>query len=86
MARPGARWVLPTFCHDETAVSWLLSRVVAVTGFPSRRRFTLRTLDQALEDAGLVPEELELLPGPIPIGYAEGTFSAEDPPEADRKL
>lgn len=86
VARPGARWVLPTFCHDETAVSWMLSRALALIGFPSRRRFTLRTLGQTLDEAGLVTEPLELLPGPIPIGYAEGTFGAEDPPDVDREV
>lgn len=38
--RPGGMLVLPTFCHDETKVSWLLSRVLAATGFPGERRFT----------------------------------------------
>lgn len=72
--RPGGRLVVPTFCHDETALSWVTSRVLAVTGFPGHRRFTLSTLRSAMETAGLSTTRTELLPGLIPIGYIEGTF------------
>lgn len=74
VVRPGGLWVLPTFCHDETAVSWAISRVLALTGFPGQRRFTLASLRGTLEGAGLRVSRLELIAGPIPIGYAEGVF------------
>jgi len=74
MLRPGGRLIVPTYCHDETAISWTVSRILAATGFPGRRRFTLQRLRRSLEEAGLRLGRTELLPGLIPIGYAEGTF------------
>lgn len=74
VSRPGGRVVVPTFCHDETALSWVVSRALAVTGFPGHRRFTAKSLRQAVEDAGVRVTRTETLPGLIPIGYVEGTF------------
>lgn len=77
MVKPGGRIVVPTFCHDETAVSWIVSRALAVTGFPGHRRFTAGSLRQAVEDGGVRATRTETLPGLIPIGYVEGTFGPE---------
>lgn len=65
--------VAPTFCHDETRLSWLVSRALAVTGFPSQRRFTAASLRDALERAGFAVRRQETVPGLIPIVYAEAT-------------
>jgi ubiquinone/menaquinone biosynthesis C-methylase UbiE len=73
VVKPGGRIVVPTFCHDETGLSWVVSRALAVTGFPGRRRFTARSLQQAVEEAGVRVSRTETLPGLIPIGYVEGT-------------
>ena len=72
--KPGGRLVVPTFCHDETALSWAVSRVLALTQFPGQRRFRLATLHAALESAGMEVTRTQLIPGPIPIGYVEGLF------------
>ena len=69
--KPGGSLVAPTFCHDETRMSRLISRLLAVSGFPGHRRFTLRSLCSALEDNGLKIVRTELLPGLIPIGFVE---------------
>ena len=74
VVRPGGRIVVPTFCHDETGLSWVVSRALAVTGFPGHRRFTSKSLRQAVEDAGVRVTRAEVLPGVIAIGYVEGTF------------
>ena len=79
MLKPGGRLIVPTYCHDETALSWAVSRVLAVTGFPGHRRFTARGLQASLESASLQLTRAELLPGLIPIGYVEGTFDGEKP-------
>lgn len=50
VSKPGGRVVVPTFCHDETALSWVVSRALAVTGFPGHRRFTAKSLRQAVEE------------------------------------
>ena len=74
VTKPGGLLVAPTFCHDQTWFSWLASRVFSVSGFPGHRRFTLRSLDDALEENGLDVIRSELLPGLIPIGYVEARF------------
>lgn len=74
MLRSGGRLIVPTFCHDETRLSRVVSRVLAVTGFPGHRRFSTRSLIEALERTGLHVTRAETVPGLIPIGYVEGTF------------
>ena len=74
VAKPGGLLVAPTFCHNETKVSWLLSRLFAITGFPVHRRFTIESLCAALEENGLRVVKFESLPGLIPIGYVEAVF------------
>lgn len=78
VVKPGGKVVVPTFCHDETALSWMVSRVLAVTGFPGHRRFTAKSLRQAVEAAGLRVTRAETLSGLIPIGYVEGMFPGAD--------
>ena len=72
--KPGGRIIAPTFCHDETALSWVVSRALAVTGFPGHRRFSAKSLRQALEAGRVCVTRAETLPGLIPVGYVEGTF------------
>jgi phosphatidylethanolamine/phosphatidyl-N-methylethanolamine N-methyltransferase len=72
--RPGGKLVAPTFCHAETRVSRAVSRVLALTGFPSQRRLSSRTLQEALEHAGLHVTRQETLPGLIPISFVAGEF------------
>ncbi|MFZ5445115.1 MAG: class I SAM-dependent methyltransferase [Myxococcota bacterium] len=74
VTKKGGRIVVPTYCHDETAVSWVISRALAVTGFPGHRRFTAQSLIEAIEGANVSALRTELLPGLIPIAYVEGTF------------
>lgn len=72
---PGGVIVVPTFCHDETVLSWCTSRVLALTGFPGHRRFTSASLRAALEATGVQVAYEECLPGLIPVGYIDGEFS-----------
>jgi ubiquinone/menaquinone biosynthesis C-methylase UbiE len=71
VTKPGGLLIAPTFCHDETKVSWLVSRLLAVSGFPGHRRFTMQLLCGVLEENGLQVVRAELLPGLIPIGFVE---------------
>lgn len=70
----GGKLVTPTFCHDETWLSAILSRAASLTGFPSHRRFTARSLRQALEAFGARVDRAETLPGLVPICYVEATL------------
>jgi ubiquinone/menaquinone biosynthesis C-methylase UbiE len=74
VTKPGGSLVVPTFCHDETRLSWLVSRVLAVSGFPGHRRFTMQSLRKALEENSVKVVGAELLPGLIPVGFVEGVF------------
>lgn len=73
--KPGGRLIAPTFCHDETRTSWVVSRVLGLTGFPGHRRFTVASLARALEERGLHVRERRTLPGLLPIGYVDGSFA-----------
>jgi ubiquinone/menaquinone biosynthesis C-methylase UbiE len=72
--RPGGKLVAPTYCHAETRASRAVSRVLALTGFPSQRRLSSRTLREALEHSGLRITRQETLPGLIPISFVAGAF------------
>jgi phosphatidylethanolamine/phosphatidyl-N-methylethanolamine N-methyltransferase len=72
VTRSGGRLIAPTYCHDETKLSRLASRLFALTRFPGHRRFTVRSLALELESAGLDVTRVELIGGLIPIGYCEG--------------
>lgn len=73
MLKPAGILILPTFCHDVTRVSRLMSRLLAITSFPSERKFTLESMTEALNDSGIAVSFAESLPGLIPIGYVVGT-------------
>lgn len=75
VVRPGGKLVVPTFCHDETGMSSVISRLLALTGFPGRRRFTSRSLRDELERAGLRIDRQETVPGLIPVSYVDGVFA-----------
>jgi len=79
MLKPGGTLIAPTFCHDETRVSWLMSRLLAITSFPGHRRFTTATLTEAIAQSGITVTRAETLSGLLPIGYVEGVLQ---PPNA----
>ena len=72
--RPDGKLVVPTFCHDETRLAAVLSRLLSLTGFPIKHRFSTRSLCKALEAAGVRVTRFKTLPGLIPVGYVEGVF------------
>ena len=79
LIRHGGVLIAPTYCHDETWLSWLTSRALAVSGFPGHRRFTAKSLRATLESEGLHVTRSDILPGVIPIAYIEGSFSDPAP-------
>jgi hypothetical protein len=72
--RPGGTLVAPTFCHGQTRLSAVISRIGSLFGFPVKRRFTTDSLRAALERAGARIDRIETIPGIIPIGHVEATF------------
>lgn len=75
--RPGGRLIVPTFCHDQTRTSAVVSRLMALTGFPGQRRFSSSSLRSILERCGLRVSKHEVLAGLIPITYVEGAFGLD---------
>ena len=73
--RPGGKLITPTFVHDETRISWLVSRVlVTLMGQPMHRRFTAASLRQSLERRRLRVTRAQTIPGLIPIAYVESVL------------
>jgi ubiquinone/menaquinone biosynthesis C-methylase UbiE len=68
--RPGGKLVAPTFVHDETLRSKVLSRVFGAL-MVMHRRFTSASLRKALERQGFRVVRSETIPGPIPIAFVE---------------
>jgi ubiquinone/menaquinone biosynthesis C-methylase UbiE len=68
---PDGTLVVPTFLHAETRVARLVSRGLALTGFPGARRLTHDALCAALTAHDLVVVRSEVIPGILPIGYVE---------------
>ncbi len=68
--RPGGKLVAPTFVHDETLWSKVLSRVFGAF-MVMHRRFTAASLRGALERHGLRVVAAETIRGPIPIAFVE---------------
>ncbi|MCB9662794.1 MAG: class I SAM-dependent methyltransferase [Alphaproteobacteria bacterium] len=76
--RPGGRLVIPTYCHDETVISRLVSRIIGLLGFPGRRRLTLDRLEALLAAHGFRVRKRALLPGLLPIGFVSGRLVEVD--------
>lgn len=79
MLRPEGVFVAPTFCHDETRISRVVSRLLSITGFPGHRRFSGDSLASALDTAGLVVTRREMIPGLLPIGYVDAVLKPDRP-------
>ncbi|ACL64440.1 Methyltransferase type 11 [Anaeromyxobacter dehalogenans 2CP-1] len=71
--RPGGTLVAPTYAHDETRTSRLVSRVLGATGFPGARRFTAASLSAAISAAGFEVRRTEMIPGLIPVAFVAAT-------------
>jgi ubiquinone/menaquinone biosynthesis C-methylase UbiE len=75
--RPGGKLVAPTFVHDETLRSRVLSRLFGAF-MVMHRRFTAASLRHALERNGLRVVRSETIRGPIPIAFVEAVRAPLD--------
>lgn len=71
MLKPTGRLIVPTYCHQESMLARFVSRVLALTGFPGSRRFSMQQLRKTVEASHFEVLRAEVLPGVIPIGYIE---------------
>jgi ubiquinone/menaquinone biosynthesis C-methylase UbiE len=76
--KPGGRLVVPTYCHDQTTLARVTSRVMGLVGFPGQRRLTLDSLSAIVADRGLTIRQSRLLPGLLPIGFVVAEDSILD--------
>jgi phosphatidylethanolamine/phosphatidyl-N-methylethanolamine N-methyltransferase len=70
--RPGGVVVVPTFCHAETRLGGVVSRLLGLTGFPGARRLTVAELVAAVEAAGVSVTTVETIPGVFALGFVAG--------------
>jgi threonine dehydrogenase-like Zn-dependent dehydrogenase len=70
--RPGGVVVVPTFCHAETRLGGVVSRLLGLTGFPGARRLTVAGLVAAVEAAGVTVTTVETIPGVFALGFVAG--------------
>jgi ubiquinone/menaquinone biosynthesis C-methylase UbiE len=74
--RPDGVLVVPTYCHDQTAVARSISTVMGVVGFPGQRRLTLERLEELVTSRGFEVRSSALLPGLLPIGFVSAVRRA----------
>lgn len=70
--RPGGVVVVPTFCHAETRLGGVVSRLLGLTGFPGARRLTVAGLVAVVEAAGVRVTTVETIPGVFALGFVAG--------------
>lgn len=71
MLKPNGRLIVPTYCHEQTRLSTILSRIATRIGFPAHRRFRQDTLVAAIERAGFEVVDSEVIAGLFPIVFVE---------------
>ena len=69
----GGLLVAPTFCHGETVVAQVVSRLLGLTGFPVVTRFAGDALHQLIGRHGFEVEEESLFHGLLPIRLVVAT-------------
>ena len=67
--RPGGKLIIPTYLHDHSARTRVLSWLSGLTGFPGQRRLSLDGLAAAVQRDDLRLRERQLIPGLLPIGF-----------------
>ena len=66
---PDGRLVAPTFCHGDTLVAQITSRLLALTGFPVVSRFSGDSLRALIEEHDFICDEQANYPGVLPIRF-----------------
>ena len=67
--KTGGLLVAPTYCHGQTLVAHIASRIVGLRGLRTYRRFTYRSLVLSIQKAGFKIEKFEVWPAVIPMAY-----------------
>jgi len=67
--KPAGRLIAPTLCHGQNLKSHIISRIMALTGFPAYHRFNQARLTRLIEDAGFVIGKNEMIAETIPMAY-----------------
>ncbi|MFH1113928.1 MAG: class I SAM-dependent methyltransferase [Pseudomonadota bacterium] len=67
--KPGGLLVAPTYCHGQTLIAHITSRLMSLTGFRAFRRFTYASYVLLIKHAGFKVEKLDIWPGAIPLAY-----------------
>ncbi|MFH0825326.1 MAG: class I SAM-dependent methyltransferase, partial [Pseudomonadota bacterium] len=66
---PGGRLIVPTYCHGQTLISRILSRLMGLTGFIAYHRFTPDTLSALVRAGGFEIDKTESVSDWMPAVY-----------------
>jgi ubiquinone/menaquinone biosynthesis C-methylase UbiE len=61
--------IIPTYCHGQSWMSTMISRMMGLSGFKARSRWSDKTFIEFVKQNGLEPIRVEVLPGHIPFVY-----------------
>jgi phosphatidylethanolamine/phosphatidyl-N-methylethanolamine N-methyltransferase len=67
--KPSGLLIAPTLCHGQNLKSHVISRLMALTGFPAYHRFTQEQLSGLIEDAGFVIGKNGMIKETIPMAF-----------------
>ncbi len=67
--KSGGLLVAPTYCHGQTLIAHLTSRLMSLSGFRAFRRFTFTSYVLLIKRSGFKVEKLDVWPGAIPLAY-----------------
>jgi len=70
--KPRGLLITPTLCHGQNLKSQVISRLMALTGFPAYQRFTQARLARLIEDSGFVVEKNETIEETSPMAFIVG--------------
>jgi len=65
--RPGSILLAPTYCHGDTVLSHLVSRLMSLRGFRAHHRWSVPELQAFLNENGFDIIEWQVVKGPIPL-------------------
>jgi ubiquinone/menaquinone biosynthesis C-methylase UbiE len=61
--------IIPTFCHGQNLLSHIVSRIMSLSGFKARSRWSVKSFMSFVRQNGLKPFRVEVIPGFMPLVY-----------------
>jgi ubiquinone/menaquinone biosynthesis C-methylase UbiE len=61
--------IIPTYCHGQSLLSHIVSRIMGIAGFRARSRWSVADFNAFITDNGLRPVKTKVIKGVIPLVY-----------------